>query len=485
MINVLADSYINLHTHDEYSNFRLLDSTIKCEQAILYVANKLGQQGFAITNHECLSSHIKYLRTVKEMKKGGKIPESFKPILGNEIYLVDEEEYKQALENKERINFYHFILIALDEVGHAQLRELSSRAWERMLNYRGMQRVPTYKSDIEEIIGSNKGHVVASTACLGGELGKSILKEQYDRVNTFVKWCQSTFGENNFFLEMQPHDEFAYDEDGYEVEHEQRIVNEYIQNMGLPTIITTDAHYLKQEDRLLHEAYLKSDEDEEASNSGGRETGEFYATTYFMGIGELRERLNYLDPKFFNECIRNSWKIRERVGDYGGLFKNQVIPEIPLPPKEEWFWSDEIMDFVEERNYVSILELIDSDNDYNKYLACRCFQGLHEKIPYEEWDEALTRFDLEMSELLGISEAKDAVISSYFITMQKFIDIIWDKANSLVGVSRGSGAGWIANYLLNITQINPLKQPAEMPHWRSSYRTQPPVMVSLVLGEVA
>ena len=63
------------------------------------------------------------------MKAKGKIPETFKPILGNEIYLVGEEDLKYKLENKERINFYHFILIALDSEGHKQLRELSTRAW--------------------------------------------------------------------------------------------------------------------------------------------------------------------------------------------------------------------------------------------------------------------------------------------------------------------------------------------------------------------
>ena len=121
MFNVVRDTFVNLHSHSEYSNLRLLDCTIKIKDAIDYVANVLHQDGFALTDHECLSSHIKYLNTVKEMKAKGKIPETFKPILGNEIYLVGEEDLKYKLENKERINFYHFILIALDSEGHKQL----------------------------------------------------------------------------------------------------------------------------------------------------------------------------------------------------------------------------------------------------------------------------------------------------------------------------------------------------------------------------
>ena len=64
----------------------------------------------------------------------------------------------------------------------------------------------------------------------------------------------------------------------------------------------------------------------------------------------------------------NSWDIKERVVGYDDLFKNQVIPEIPLPPKSEWFWSDDIMEFVEQHDFTNILTLVDSDNDYNKYL---------------------------------------------------------------------------------------------------------------------
>ena len=87
-------------------------------------------------------------------------------------------------------------------------------------------------------------------------------------------------------------------------------------------------------------------------------------------------------------------------------------------------------------------------------------------IPREEWKETLIRLDEEMENLLGISVAKNVTMSAYFILMHKFIDIIWEQANSIVGVSRGSAGGWVLNYLLGIVQINPLKQPAEMPLWR-------------------
>lgn len=467
MYNVLNDIFCNHHTHFETSNIRLKDSTNKIKEVLLYVANELGQKHFTVTDHESLAYHLKVMSTVRELKKGGKIPEDFTIGLGNEIYLMDEQDMKQKLENKERVEFTHFILIALDDEGHRQLRELSSRAWERMFSYKGLERVPTYKTDLEEIVGKNKGHIVGSTACLGGTLGKSILREQYDEAEAFIEWGQNTFGKENFYLEMQPHKSLrAVGFDGIEKDHEQYTVNKWVQARGLQAIITTDAHYIKEDMRWLHETFLKSDEDEEMFSSGGRELGDFYETTYFMSTAEIKKWLHYLDESFVNECLLNTWKIKERIQGYN-LFKNQVIPQIPLPPKEEWCWNDAIADVIYDNALDNILDLIESENPYDNYLVSLCMYGMEERqIPEDQWLKTLERLNDEAYELIGISQAKDAVISSYFITMHKFIEIIWKEAQSFVGVSRGSGAGWVTNYLLQIVQINPLHQPAEMPLWR-------------------
>ena len=477
MYNVVNDILINCHTHGEYSNLRLKDSTNKIKDVILYVANKLGQSGFALTDHEMLGGHLKFMSTVNELKRNGEIPETFTPILGNEIYLLDEDDMNQRLQNKERIDFTHFILIALDDEGHAQLRELSTRAWSRMFNYKGLDRVPTYYTDLEEIIGQNQGHLVGSTACLGGRLGKSILREQYDEAEQFIEWGNKVFGEGNFYLEMQPHKSLrTVGYDGIEKDHEQYTVNSWIQERGHQTIITTDAHYLTEEGRRLHETFLKSDEDEEMFSSGGREVGDFYETTYFMSTQEIKKWLYYLDENFINECLLNTWKIKERVKGYN-LFRNQVIPQIPLPAKSEWYWDDDIADIIYDNSLDSILDLIESENPYDNYLVSLCMYGIRERnIPKEEWLETLERLNDEAYELIGISGAKEAVISAYFITMHKFIEIIWEEAQAFVGVSRGSGAGFMTNYLLQIVQINPLKQPTEMPLWRfiSSARPELP-----------
>ena len=161
------ENFVSLHCHtDRGSNIRMKDSNVKCEQLIQY-ANDLGNKAVAITDHESLSSHILAINTLNELKEQNKIEQDFKLILGNEIYLVNEFDLKNSLESKEKVNFYHCLLLAKDEIGHNQLRELSSKAWrDNYFSYKGMDRVPTYYSDVENVIGKETGHIICSTACL-------------------------------------------------------------------------------------------------------------------------------------------------------------------------------------------------------------------------------------------------------------------------------------------------------------------------------
>lgn len=162
-----------LHNHTEFSNIRLLDSINKVNKLIDH-AIELGSNGVAITDHEVLSAHvdaIKYFKS-KEMKD-----EDFKLILGNEIYLIDDvEETKQLYEDGGKALFYHFILLAKNKRGHEALRILSSEAWENSFHTRGpMERVPTDKKTLSEVMKKYKGDIIASTACLGGEFPQAIL----------------------------------------------------------------------------------------------------------------------------------------------------------------------------------------------------------------------------------------------------------------------------------------------------------------------
>lgn len=146
----------DIHSHSEFSNLRLIDSINRAEDMIL-TAHKLGMKGIALTDHETVSGHVKWLNTEKELKKAGKIPEDFKCACGNEIYLVDNRNNIQR--------YWHFILIAKNAQGHRALRELSSIAWYNGFSSKGLMRVPTQKDELAEIVKKYPNTLIATSAC--------------------------------------------------------------------------------------------------------------------------------------------------------------------------------------------------------------------------------------------------------------------------------------------------------------------------------
>ena len=181
--------YFNCHTHTMYSNLRLVDAINKPAD-LIDKAIELGLSGIAITDHECLSAHIEVEKYMKDIKK--EHPD-FKVAYGNEIYLVDERKSGQK--------YYHFILIAKDAIGHRALRELSSKAWINSYVDRRMERVPTTKDEL--VVTKFKGHLIATTACIGGELPSLALiytkarlvndtqnaMFYYKQINDFLNYC--------------------------------------------------------------------------------------------------------------------------------------------------------------------------------------------------------------------------------------------------------------------------------------------------------
>ena len=155
--------YFGCHNHTMYSNIRLLDC-INRPKDLIDKAIELGLTGIAITDHECLSAHMEVNQYAKKLRETNP---DFTVALGNEVYLVDERVSGQK--------YYHFILIAKTALGHKGLRELSSTAWYNCFTDRGMERVPVTKEELSNVVSKYKGHIIATTACIGGELSTNAL----------------------------------------------------------------------------------------------------------------------------------------------------------------------------------------------------------------------------------------------------------------------------------------------------------------------
>ena len=401
----------------------------------------------AITDHECISNHVKVEKIAKKIKD--KYP-NLKVIRGNEIYLcrngLNADNY-----NKDVDRYYHFILLAKDAIGHQQIREISTRAWHRSYMARGMRRVPTYYQDLFDIIGKNPGHVIGSTACLGGALPTQILRAAsnpslFPKIDIWIKQMDELFGHGNFFLELQP-----------SKSTEQTTVNQallgYSAKFDIPYIITTDSHYLKKEDASIHKAFLNSQD-------GDREVDSFYATTYMMGTEELESYFKGYEKEVLEVAYQNILKIKDMCEDYS-ILKPLKIPELM------WKEAPALSTRTKETYFTEIPELLTfycSDYDGDKRLA----QLIIERVDTDKTLQNKKTYDainecLEMTRIS--SEVNKTHWSAYYLNLQRIIDVCWE-AGSLVGPGRGSGVGFILLYVLGITQINPLREKTPTMAWR-------------------
>jgi len=464
-------NFTSIHNHSEISNYRFQDSTIRIEE-LIDRALELDYSGVAITDHEALSGHVRFLHHYYDLKKNGTLPSGFKAILGNEIYLIDSMEDVTVNYQPSITRYWHFILLAKDEIGYKQVRQISSEsAWENYFRQGLMERVPTLKSDLEHIIGQDKGHLIASSACLGGQLpylcteyfttGDSEIKL---KIHKFVTWCTSVFGKENFYIELQP----ASDSES-EQSQSQMFANQCLLKIakayGLKWIVTTDSHYLKKEHRGLHEAYLNSDSDK---GFGSRESGDFYETTYMMSKDELFSMLaNHISEEDAIAALENTNIIYNSVEMYD-LDAPVVVPRDPHTPLfqvEHLFknWYDKCP-YIEKFAY--------SEDVQERYFLYLVEQGFKKKLqPMDK--EHIKRINTEMSEIWEISEKMGSRMASYYTLVRAIIhEIMWKV--SYVGVARGSTTGFYTAYLLEISQMNPLTY--DLPHWRhlSAFRPDYP-----------
>ena len=434
-------SRFEVHSHTHYSNLRLLDC-INRPKELVKRAIELGLSGIAVTDHECISSHIELNQMQQDILK--EHPD-FKLALGNEIYLVKDREPGQK--------YYHFILIAKNEQGHRALRELSSRAWLQSYFDRGMERCVTTYGDLAEITLKYPGSLIATTACLGGELSSAVAalnmaeacfdsgkaKEEHDHIVDFLLWCKELFNDD-FYIECAPG-----------LSKDQVSVNKRLASIakafGMKMVIGTDAHYLKKEDRYVHKAYLNS-------KGGEREVDSFYEYSYLQSDEEV---INYLaasgfDNSIVEEMFSNSMEIYSKIENYSLLHK-QKIPSVEVrsyPKREHEFIQYDVLN-----------ELYNSDDIVERYWINQCVDKLDELGKRN--NEYLSRLEEEARVKKVISEKLGTNMFAYPVTLQHYVDMFWE-CGSTVGAGRGSSCSGLNHYLLGVTQLDPIEW--DLPFWR-------------------
>ena len=430
----MVNTFFDGHSHTEYSNLRLLDSINKPAKLIKTALN-LGLSGIAITDHECLSAHPEVNQLMETMHETNP---DFTIALGNEIYLTDTRDIGQK--------YYHFILIAKDAIGHRALRELSSTAWFYSYVDRRMERVPTLKTELIDIINRFPGHLIATSACLGGELPTAALayeratdlsekSEHYAKITNFLELMLKLF-KDDFYIEIAPAesaDQLAAN----------KILYNIAQAYNIKITLGCDAHYLRPEDRMVHQSYLNS-------KDGDREVADFYEYAHLFSPEEARAGLKRVfDDVTIDQIFNNTLEIKNKI-QYYSLFHKQDVPFVEV---KDYPKKDMPVNF--KTQYPLMTNMFVSDDMQNRYWINQCFEKLTEMGKSDD-KEYLDELEEETRVKGIISEKLETNMFRYPNTLQHYIDLIWD-CGSIIGAGRGSSCAALNHYLLGITQLDPIR----------------------------
>ncbi|MBI1861873.1 MAG: DNA polymerase III subunit alpha [Deltaproteobacteria bacterium] len=402
----MAADFTHLHVHTEYS---LLDSAIRvdalCKAA---VADKM--DSVAITDHGNLFGALDFYMTAKE--------HGIKPILGCEVYLapgnrfmkgthfnVDDEVAPYA---SSRSGMHHLILWVMNEVGYRNLCQLVSLAYLEGFYYK--PRVD------KELLGRYNEGLLASSACLKGEIPNLCLLGDMDRARLVVDEYRSLFPDR-FFLEMQ--------NGGIP---QQVIVNQHLQELAAttktPLVATADCHYLRREDAFHQEVLLsiQTGKPLEADPSGaGLHSSEYY----FKSQVTMKEEFS-----FCPEAISNTRLVTERC-NFEYRFKDENGRKIYHLP-----------DFKAPDGL--------SREDYLRKNAAGGLTRFLEKAKITETKRYWDRLERELKVVIEMGFA------GYYLIVSDFIGHAKDNGIP-VGPGRGSGAGSLVAFVLRITELDPLE----------------------------
>lgn len=402
-----SEDFVHLHNHTHYS---LLDGLQKVAP-MLNGVKQMGMKSVAITDHGTLSGVVDFY---KEAKEAG-----VKPIIGMEGYVAARTHRdKEPVKDKQ---YYHITLLAMNNIGYQNLMLLSTTA-----NLDGFYYKPRIDHSLLEKY--NEGLIVLS-GCIGGELGDLLRQNQYDQAKTKAEWYKKTF-KDRYYIELQDHGHPKHPSHWAE----QTAVNEQLiklaKELDLPCVVTCDAHYLRHEDQEAHEILLCV------------QTGSFLSDPGRMSLENFE--LHLTDPqeiierwgKDMPEVIENTRKIADLCEVEMELGKI-LIPKFPVPNGET------------EKTYLETLVY--------QGLAWRYGEHNREQtqgLTIAKSKKLLKKNILERAEY-ELSVIDQMGFNGYFLIIADFIN--WGKNQGIVfGPGRGSAAGSIIAYALNITDLDPL-----------------------------
>lgn len=416
----MADKFVNLHVHTEYS---LLDGLSNIKRMLGFVKEN-GMDAIAVTDHGNMYGAIEFYKAAKANE--------IKPIIGMEGYITN-----MSLDDREswsKGKNYHMILLAKNLEGYQNLMELSSIAHVKGYYYRPRVDRPTLAKYAKGLI--------CTSACAQGEVAQAIIDGNMDEAKKIVSWYLEVFGED-YYLEIQRHNmaEAAKNISDPQLkrdvltmaENETKITNGVVKlsrSLGIPIVATNDSHYIKKEDATAQDALVCIATGKNVTDIKRLrfiDTPTFYLTT----PTEMSELFSDIP-----EAIENTVKVAEKVNLELTLGK-WFFPKFSVP----------------------------GDLPADEYLSKLAHEKIKEKID-KVTPEVKARLEYE------IQIINQKGYAPYFLIVMDMVN--WANSKGIITNTRGSAAGSLVSFVLGITTVNPLIYYLPFERFLNPYRPSPP-----------
>ena len=403
----------------------MLDGMIRVGDLVKY-AKENNVPAIAITDHGVMYSAVEFYEKAKH--------EGINPLIGCEFYVNTGDIHVHDSANNP---LYHLILIAKDNKGYKNLIKLVSTAWCEGFYYKP-------RINFELLQQYHEGLICAS-ACLGGEVLQHLLKNEYEQAKEVAKRYQDLFGDD-YYIELQDHN----------LEEQKRTNPELIKiakELGIKLIITNDSHYLTKADADAQDTLLclQTNANKDDEKRFHFPNNEFYVKSK----EEMRQAFSWLDDATFEECCANTEEVANKC-DVEIELHNAPLPHYDVP-EEFIFKSDDVDSKIIERlkkknktdSTADVLEEAKYIQGIENYLEHVVFEGLKKRYgdPIPEKIIERTKYELDVINHMGFP--------AYFMITWDFIHFA--KTHDIpVGPGRGSAAGSVVAYALEITDIDPI-----------------------------
>ncbi len=388
--------FTHLHLHTEYS---LLDGACDVKKLVDRVA-ALGQKSVAMTDHGNIYGAVHFFNAAKA--KG------IKPILGCELYVCKAEDHRAESPNDQ---YNHLLVLAENEEGYRNLIRITSEA-----SLHGFYRKPRVS---KRYLAENAKGLIGFSGCLSGELCEELMAGHYDKARAAAEQYQDIFGRGNFYLEIQDQG----------LEQERKIQNDLFRlekELDIPMVLTNDSHYLCGEDHHAHDVMLCVQTGAEVHDA---DRFRFDSDQFYVKSAEEMARLFPDSPGLLQRTMEIAERCQLKLHPVDNPF-----PEFAVP---QGHTIDSYFEQVCREGYRKRLET-----------AIRHLEGRGLlRTPVHEYEARLER------EIAIIKQMKYA---GYFLIVWDFIKYARDHGIP-VGPGRGSAAGSLVAYVMEITNVDPLQ----------------------------